>query len=50
MKKPNKSYYTFFGYILFFLTIAVTVTVAMLLYSYADEKSGGDQGTVAAVM
>lgn len=50
MKKPNKSYSTFFGYILFFLTIAVTVTVAMLLYSYADEKSGGDQGTVAAVM
>lgn len=50
MKKPNKSYYTFFGYILFFLTIAVTVTVAMLLYSYADEKSGGDKGTVAAVM
>lgn len=42
--------WSFIGALLFFVTIAVTVTVAILLNEYVNEKSGGDKGVIALVM
>lgn len=38
------------GAFLFFLTIAATVTVAVLVYAYCAERSGGNRGLIAGVM
>lgn len=46
----KKSGFSFWGALFFFLTIALTVTVAVMLYGYVDEKSGGDRATISLVM
>lgn len=41
---------SFFGYLLFFVTIAAVVTCAVLLYSFVSAESGGDSRWIAGVM
>lgn len=48
MKK--KSGFSFWGGVIFFLTIAAVVTVAVVLYGYVDERSGGNKKTISLVM
>ena len=42
--------WTFFGSLLFFATIAVTVMVAVMIYAWVDEKTEGNRNIVALVM
>ena len=42
--------WTFFGSLIFFATIAVTVMVAVIIYGLVDERTGGNRGVVALVM
>ncbi len=42
--------WTFFGSLLFFLTISLIVTAAILIYAKVDESTNGDRGVVALVM
>ena len=42
--------WTFFGSLIFFATIAVTVMVAVIIYGLVDERTDGDRGVVALVM
>ena len=42
--------WSFFGSLLFFLTIALTVTLAVTIYAYVDERTAGDRKVVALVM
>ncbi|MBQ8684986.1 MAG: HAMP domain-containing histidine kinase [Clostridia bacterium] len=42
--------FSFWGAVIFFITVAATVTVAMLVFSWVNEKSGGDRQTIALVM
>ncbi len=48
--KNGKRSGALFGALLFFITIAATVTLAVLAYVYADGKTDGDHGQVALVM
>ncbi len=40
----------FLGALIFFVTVSVIITVAMLIYGYVDKKSNGDWLTVSVVM
>lgn len=42
--------WTFFGSLIFFATIAVTVMVAVMIYGWVDERTEGNRGVVALVM
>ena len=42
--------WTFFGSLLFFLTISLIVTAAIVIYAKVDESTNGDRGVVALVM
>lgn len=48
--KDKKRHSTIFGVIMFFLLVASIVTISMLIYGYANEKSNGDNRIVAVVM
>ncbi|MEG1536224.1 MAG: HAMP domain-containing sensor histidine kinase, partial [Clostridia bacterium] len=48
--KKRQSRMSFLGYILFFVTIAFTVTSAVLIYAFVAEKSGGNVKWIAGVM
>lgn len=41
---------TFIGYLLFFLTISVTVTCSVLIYSFLEDRYGANRGLIAGVM
>ena len=47
--KPSKSS-TAWGYILFFCLIAIIITLAIPIFDYAKQKSGGDKGILSVVM
>lgn len=49
MKRRNEGF-SALGVLIFFLTIAVTVTVSVLSYVYVDSQTDGDTGRVALVM
>lgn len=49
MKKRNARF-SFLGTVIFFVTICITVTVAMLIYGYVDAKSYGDRRVISATM
>ncbi len=46
----NKRLAAFLGALIFFITTAAIVSVAVLAYAYADSKSGGDKRIAAVVM
>lgn len=48
--RRRKSIASVTGYALFFLTIAATVTVALMIYSLVDGKSGGNKALIAVIM
>lgn len=52
MKKRTfrKAGVSYLGYLLFFVTIAVTVTCAVLIYDLVEEKSGGNRTWIAVIM
>lgn len=51
MKKgTHKKHASLSGYAIFFLTTAVTVTVAMFSYGFVNEKSGGNTAMVAVFL
>ena len=47
--KPGK-YSTALGYLLFFVAIAVIITLAIPIFSYAQQKSGGNVAVLSVVM
>lgn len=49
MKRKGAGW-TFFGSLLFFITISMTVTFAVTIYAYVDDRTAGDRGIVALVM
>lgn len=50
MKRRTGRGISLVGYLLFFLTIAATVTVAVFVYVFCAERSGGNRGLIAGVM
>ncbi len=48
--KRKRSHWSVFGSLLFFMTSALTVTVALLTYGFVDERTDGDRTVVAIVM
>lgn len=50
MKDKDSKSSTAWGYILFFFVIAAIITLAIPIFSYADQKSGGDKGILSVVM
>lgn len=50
MKKRNSVKTSFIGGILFFITIAMVVTVAVLVYSYIADKSNDNEMLISGVM
>ncbi len=42
--------WSIFGSLLFFASIALTVTIALIMYGFVDERTNGDRGIVAIVM
>ncbi len=50
MKRRTGRGISLVGYLLFFLTIAATVTVAVFVYDFCAERSGGNRGLIAGVM
>ncbi len=49
-KKQNKSIEIIFGYVIFFLTVSLTVTVALIAYENMRDSMGDRKGTVALAM
>lgn len=49
-RQPRKKSVDFLGYIIFFLTIAATVTIALVIYVLIDEKSEGNKTAIAFTM
>lgn len=51
MKKSRKqNHASVWGYIIFFLTISVVVTIALSVFVMVNRTSGGDQGLITATM
>ena len=50
MKRRTGRGISLVGYLLFFLTIAATVTVSVFVYVFCAERSGGNRGLIAGVM
>lgn len=51
MKKTRKqNHASMWGYIIFFLTVSVVVTVALSAFMMVNRKSEGDQGLITATM
>lgn len=48
--KWRKSFETFLGFFVFFITVSVTVTVAVLTYAWIGERSGWDKNAITWVM
>lgn len=49
-REPRKKTTSIAGYVIFFITIAVTAVVAMYAYILADELSGGNRVVIAVTM
>ena len=49
MSRKNARW-TVFGSLLFFATIAITVMIAVMIYAWVDERTGGNRNIVALVM
>lgn len=49
MSRKNARW-TVFGSLLFFTTIAITVMIAVMIYAWVDERTGGNRNIVALVM
>lgn len=50
MKRGSQTKFSLLGALIFFLTIAAVVTVAVMLYAVVAEKSGGNKGVIAGAM
>ena len=50
MKDKGSKSSTAWGYILFFFVIAAIITLAIPIFSYADQKSGGNKAVLSVVM
>lgn len=49
-KEPKKKTSSFLGYVIFFLTIACAVIVALYAYILSDRLSGGNRAVISVVM
>ena len=50
MKGKGGKSSAFWGYVLFFIVIAVIITLAIPIFDYARQKSGGDRAVLSVVM
>ncbi|MDE6472640.1 MAG: HAMP domain-containing histidine kinase [Clostridia bacterium] len=50
MKSKSGKSSTVWGYVLFFIAIVVIITLAIPIYDYARQKSGGDKAVLSVVM
>ncbi|MBQ7923793.1 MAG: HAMP domain-containing histidine kinase [Clostridia bacterium] len=48
--KRNSARFSFTGAIIFFCTVALVITVSLLVFGLVDEKTNGDRTTIAVVM
>ena len=50
MQKNTGSHFSFFGAVIFFISIAVTVSLAVVIYGIADNLSDGNVAVIAVAM
>ena len=50
MKKPSSNNSSVWGYVFFFVAIAAIISLAIPIFDYARQRSGGDKGVLSVVM